>query len=137
MKQFDRRLDRAWSWVVAALIDWRDWRAAMMTLAVLSLFAILFGICYGGYVAMIAPIIAENFGTERIGSVLGWFMSSVSLGGVLGPWFAGYAFDLWGSYDVPILVAAGFGLVAGLCALGMPSRPYSAGVFLLPRAESS
>jgi MFS family permease len=102
---------------------------------VLSLFAIVFGICYGGYVAMIAPIIAENFGTERIGSVLGWFMSSVSLGGVLGPWFAGYAFDLWGSYDVPILAAAGFGLVAGLCALGMPSRPYGAGMFILPRAK--
>lgn len=98
---------------------------------VLSLFAIVFGVCYGGYVAMIAPVLAEYFGTERIGSVLGWFMSSVSVGGVLGPWFAGYAFDLWGSYNVPILLAGGFGLVAGICAMGMPPRPYDAGTFSL------
>ncbi|MEQ9641028.1 MAG: MFS transporter [Alphaproteobacteria bacterium] len=99
------------------------------SVAVLTVFAVLFGVSYGGYVGMIAPIIAEYFGTERIGSVLGCFMSSVALGGFFGPWFAGHAYDLWGSYDVPLLLAGGFGLLAALFALAMPSRPYAASTF--------
>lgn len=99
------------------------------SIAVLTVFAVLFGVSYGGYVAMIAPIVATYFGTERIGSVLGAFMSSVAVGGFLGPWLAGLAFDLWGSYDVPLLVAAGFGLLAGISALCLPARPYAADAF--------
>ncbi len=69
--------------------------------ALLTIFAALYGLGSGGYVAMIAPILAEYFGTEKIGSVLGCFMPSVALGGFFGPWLAGHAFDLWGSYDLP------------------------------------
>lgn len=99
------------------------------SVAVLTAFAVLYGACYGGYVGMIAPIIAEYFGTERIGSLLGFFMSSITIGGFLGPWLAGHAFDLWGSYDVPMLVAGGFGLLAGAVAMSMPARPYGPGIF--------
>ena len=98
-------------------------------MAMLSLFAVVFGVSHGGYVGMLAPIVAEYFGTERIGSVLGCFMSNIALGGFLGPWLTGYAFDLWGSYDWPILVAAGLGVVAGLCAMAMPARAYGATAF--------
>ncbi len=98
-------------------------------IAVLALFAVLYGVGSGGYVAMIAPIIAEYFGTEKIGSMLGFFMPSIAVGGFFGPWLAGYAFDLWGSYDVPFLAAGGFGLTAGLFAMLMPARPYAALAF--------
>jgi len=100
---------------------------------VLTLFAVLFGVGSGGYVAMIAPIIAEYFGTEKIGSVLGCFMPSIAVGGFFGPWLTGHAFDLWGSYEVPILASAGFGLAAGLFAMLMPARPYAATAFQAKR----
>jgi MFS family permease len=96
-------------------------------MVMLSVFAGLFGICYGGYVGMVGPIVAEYFGTQKIGSVLGCYMSSIAIGGFFGPLLAGHAFDLWGSYDVPILIAAAFSLLAGLFALLMPARPGAAG----------
>lgn len=98
----------------------------------LTLFAVLYGVGSGGYVAMIAPIIAEYFGTEKIASVLGCFMPNIAIGGFFGPFLAGHAFDLWGSYDVPILVAVGCGLAAGLLALSMPARRYPASAFRRP-----
>ena len=97
---------------------------------VLTLFAVIFGLGYGGYVAMVAPITAEYFGTEKIGSILGCFMSSIAIGGFFGPWLAGHAFDRWGSYDVPILVSAGFGLAAAMIAMKMPAQPYAVAKFL-------
>jgi MFS family permease len=98
-------------------------------IAVLTIFAALYGLGSGGYVAMIAPLLAEYFGTEKIGSVLGCFMPSVALGGFFGPWLAGHAFDLWGNYDLPILVSAVCGLVAVVLVMAMPARPYSAEAF--------
>ncbi len=97
--------------------------------ALLTIFAALYGLGSGGYVAMIAPILAEYFGTEKIGSVLGCFMPSVALGGFFGPWLAGHAFDLWGNYDLPILVSAVCGLVAVVLVMAMPARPYPAEAF--------
>jgi MFS family permease len=98
-------------------------------IAVLTIFAALYGLGSGGYVAMIAPLLAEYFGTEKIGSVLGCFMPSVALGGFFGPWLAGHAFDLWGNYDLPILVSAVCGLVAVVLVMAMPARPYPAEAF--------
>jgi MFS family permease len=98
-------------------------------IAVLTIFAALYGLGSGGYVAMIAPLLAEYFGTEKIGSVLGCFMPSVALGGFFGPWLAGHAFDLWGNYDLPILVSAVCGLVAVVLVMSMPARPYPAEAF--------
>jgi MFS family permease len=96
---------------------------------VLWVFAVLFGLGYGGYVAMVAPIIAEYFGTEKIGSLLGCFMSSIAIGGAFGPWLAGHAFDQWASYDMPILIAGGLGLLAGVIVIWMPAQPYAADTF--------
>ncbi|MBT7756539.1 MAG: MFS transporter [Rhodospirillaceae bacterium] len=99
------------------------------SIVVLTLFAVLYGVGSGGYVAMIAPIIAEYFGTEKIGSVLGCFMPNIAIGGFFGPFLAGYAFDLWGSYDVPMLVAAACGVAAVAFVMLMPARPYAPSTF--------
>ena len=111
-------------WFVAGLGDGAS-------LPVLVLSVVLFGLGYGGYVAMITPTVAENFGTERIGSILGCFMPRIAIGGFLGPWLAGHAHDRWGSYDVPVLVSGALGLAAGLIAMRMPGRPYAASTFVL------
>ena len=95
----------------------------------LTIFAIVFGIGYGGYVSMIAPIIAEYFGTARIGSLLGIFMSSIAIGAFFGPWLMGQAFDTWGSYDIPIIVSGLLGLVATAAAMMMPAKAYPAARF--------
>lgn len=113
------------------------WRVAGDGTTLLTAFAILFGVGYGGYVAMIAPILAEYFGVRKIGSLLGCFMSSIAIGGALGPWLAGYAFDLWGNYDLPIVVMAVLGLGAGLIGLAIPGRAYATNAFDLGRSAKA
>ena len=95
----------------------------------LTMFAVFYGLGSGGYVAMIAPLIAEYFGTEKIGSILGCFMPNIALGGFFGPYLTGYAYDLWGSYDIPFIVALVCGLAAAVLALLMPARAYEAVAF--------
>ena len=98
-------------------------------MTVLTMFAVFYGLGSGGYVAMIAPLIAEYFGTEKIGSILGCFMPNIALGGFFGPYLTGYAYDLWGSYDIPFIVALACGLAAAVLALLMPARAYEAVAF--------
>jgi MFS family permease len=105
------------------------WRFAGDDTTWLTVFAVLFGVGYGGYVAMIAPILAEYYGIQRIGSLLGCFMSSIAVGGAFGPWLAGHAFDTFGSYDLPILMVGGLGFLAAILAAGMPKGSYSPGAF--------
>jgi MFS transporter, OFA family, oxalate/formate antiporter len=112
------------------------WRVAGGDKALLIAFAVLFGVGYGGYVSIIAPILAEYFGVRKIGSLLGCFMSSIAIGGALGPWLAGYAFDLWGNYDAPILGVAILGLGAAILALAVPGNAYAAGAFDRPRVQN-
>ncbi len=113
------------------------WRFAGGDKTLLTIFAVLFGVGYGGYVAMIAPILAEYFGIHRIGSLLGCFMSSIAIGGALGPWLAGYAFDVSGNYDLPVMVVGLLGLLAAVLAAGMPARAYAASTFERSSAGSS
>lgn len=108
------------------------WRLSGGDTTQLFIFAVLFGAGYGGYVGMIAPILAEYFGVRKIGSLLGCFMSSIAIGGALGPWLAGYAFDASGSYDLPVLIFAILGLLAAVLARGMPGRAYPVGAFERP-----
>lgn len=92
------------------------WLAAEGFLA-LAVFAVLFGLCYGGFVALIPAFAMDIFGVRAAGSLLGLLYTSVALSVLLGPTLAGLAFDLTGSYALPI---AGFGLanlVAGFIIL--------------------
>lgn len=76
----------------------------------LAFFAVIFGTCYGGYVALVPALVMDYFGGRHISSILGVLYSCVAVGTLLGPTLAGVAFDLWHSYEVPIT----FGMVAML-----------------------
>jgi MFS family permease len=61
--------------------------------------AILLGIGWGSQVTMIAALVSEYFGKWRFGTVFGLNYGILTLGGVIGPLLAGWAFDKWGSYQ--------------------------------------
>ena len=73
----------------------------------LAIFAVVFGACYGGYVALMPSVIIDYLGTRNAGGIIGILYTSVAPGTLLGPPLAGYAYDLWGSYTVPLLVGIG------------------------------
>jgi MFS family permease len=62
-------------------------------------FVILLGIGWGSQVTMIAALVSEYFGRWRFGTVFGFNYGLVTLGGIIGPLLAGWAFDKWGSYQ--------------------------------------
>lgn len=60
---------------------------------------ILYGAAHGGLFVVVAPTIAELFGTRAHGSIFGVIVFFGTWGGALGPLLAGQVFDQTGGYD--------------------------------------
>ena len=80
----------------------------------LVLFAVLLGIGYGGFVALGPPLVAEVFGVQGLGALLGVLYTSAAVGSAVGPPLAGlligdgdgYRTTVLGSLAVAALAAA-------------------------------
>ncbi|MEN8243632.1 MAG: MFS transporter [Thermodesulfobacteriota bacterium] len=81
----------------------------------LYLFACIHGFAHGGFFALIAPVLADYFGTRDQGVILGIVIFIANLGSSIGPVLAGYVFDVTGSYRVIFMALTGLSLV-GLCS---------------------
>ena len=91
----------------------------------LAAFALLFGLFYGGWVALMPAVVADYFPGRNIGGVLGILSLSIAVGTLIGPSAAGFAYDFSHSYTVPILASAGsYVVAAAILALtsGAPRR---------------
>ena len=90
----------------------------------LLLFAFLFGVGYGGFVALVPALTSDYFGARHTGAIIGLLYTAAGIGTLIGPTLAGVAFDLRESYALPILLSAAANLIAVACmvALGDPSR---------------
>lgn len=86
----------------------------------LAVFAGAFGVSYGGYVALVPTLCADFFGARAIGAVMGAVFSGVSVGCLLGPPIAGFAFDATGSYAWPVAGCAVLTALAALASLRLP-----------------
>ena len=86
---------------------------------VLLAFAVVLGVGYGGFVAIGPAVVAERFGTARLGGLLGVLYTSVGLGSALGAPLAGAAVDASGSYGPAIAGCLALGLAAYLAVLGV------------------
>lgn len=104
------------------LIMFRWWLIATSTWA-LVVFAVLYGMCYGGFVALLPALAATYFGGRRLNSTIGVQCTSVEIGTLVGPGLAGSVYDLSGSYTLPILVGALANLGAVLCMLQLRMPP--------------
>ncbi len=78
----------------------------------LAAFALLFGLFYGGWVAILPALVMDYFGGRSVSGIIGVLYTSVGFGALVGPSAAGFAFDLSHSYLVPILVSVGVNVVA-------------------------
>ena len=66
--------------------------------AVLLVFAVIFGIAYGGFIALSPAVMAELFGTAGMGRVVGVLYTSAGFGALIGPPVAGLIIDRTDSY---------------------------------------
>lgn len=81
----------------------------------LALFAVVFGMCYGGYVAILPTLAMDLYGPRALSGIIGCLYTGAGIGTLLGPWLAGAAYDAFGAYDLPILAGAALSLLAAAC----------------------
>ncbi len=79
----------------------------------LYLFAALFGFGYGGMVVLMSPVLAELFGLQAHGIIMGLILVLANLGTGVSPVLTGFIFDITGSYNLAFLIFAVLS-VAGL-----------------------
>jgi MFS family permease len=83
-----------------------------MSLWPLVAFALIYGVFYGGFVALAPAIVIDYFGGRQAASLIGILYTSVAFGTLIGPSAAGFAFDVSHSYTLPILLSVGAYVVA-------------------------
>lgn len=88
----------------------------------LTLFALMFGAFYGGWVALMPAVVMDYFGGRHVSGIIGALYTSVAFGTLIGPVAAGYAYDLSGSYWLPIVASAAGNAVAAAITGLLPRR---------------
>jgi MFS family permease len=83
----------------------------------LALFAVVFGVCYGAYVALLPTIVMDLYGPRSVSGIIGCLYTGCGVGTLLGPWLAGVAYDTMGSYQLPMAAGALFSFAAAACVL--------------------
>jgi OFA family oxalate/formate antiporter-like MFS transporter len=112
--KFGRRSSLAFMYAgAAATFAW--WLAAANAWQ-LAIFALIFGACYGGYVAILPAVAADYFSGPNISGIIGTLFTSVAVGNLIGPPIAGFIFDQLQSYSIPILASMIASLIAAACA---------------------
>lgn len=102
--------------MAGSMILWFFGTGAVM----LGLFALVFGLAYGGFVALAPALIADYFGARDIAGIIGWLYSSVAFGTLAGPSLAGVAYDVSGSYAWPIILSGVFSAIAAAMIFRLP-----------------
>jgi OFA family oxalate/formate antiporter-like MFS transporter len=83
----------------------------------LYLFAIIFGFAFGGCGASESPLVAGLFGLKSHGLILGVITFGFCMGAAVGPFLAGYIFDVADSYQVAFLVCAATSVIGLILTL--------------------
>jgi MFS family permease len=80
----------------------------------LAAFAFVYGVFYGGWVAVLPAVVMDYFGGRNVAGLIGILYTSVAFGTLVGPSAAGFAFDASHSYTLPILLSAGANIAAAI-----------------------
>jgi MFS family permease len=93
-----------------ALVIW----AVATTVWPLVAFAFVYGVFYGGWVAVLPAVVMDYFGGRNVAGLIGILYTSVAFGTLVGPSAAGFAFDFSHSYTLPILLSAAANITAAI-----------------------
>ncbi|VWB78980.1 MFS transporter [Burkholderia lata] len=94
--------------MAVALVAW----AGAGTVSTLAAFALVFGVFYGGWVAVLPAVVMDYFGGRNVSGIIGVLYTSVAFGTLIGPTAAGFIYDAGGGYLVPILASAAANAIA-------------------------
>ncbi|MFP5406452.1 MAG: MFS transporter, partial [Gammaproteobacteria bacterium] len=81
-----------------------------------AVFAVVFGLSYGGIVSLLPPICTDLYGLRAVSGIIGLLYTGAAFGALAGPVAAGALFDLAGNYGWALAMCAAGGAVATLSA---------------------
>ena len=96
--------------------------AVSTTVWSLAVFALVYGVFYGGWVAVLPAVVMDDFGGRNVSGIIGVLYTSVAFGTLIGPAAAGFIYDFSHSYGLPISASAGADIVAAIIIAVMPRR---------------
>jgi MFS family permease len=80
----------------------------------LAIFAFVYGMIYGAWVAVLPAVVMDYFGGRNVSGIIGILYTSVAFGTLIGPSAAGFAHDLTHDYTLPILAGVAANILAAL-----------------------
>jgi len=90
-------------------------------------FALVFGLSYGGIVSLLPPICSDLYGVRAVSGIIGLLYTGAAFGALLGPVAAGALFDAHGHYGWAMALCATGSALATFCAWRVmrmaPGRP--------------
>ena len=87
----------------------------------LYIFAVVFGLAYGGMQVLFSPMVAELFGLRSHGVILASGNFAGTIGAAAGPIIAGYIFDISGSYHLAFIICTVLAVIAIIAAFSLTS----------------
>ena len=97
--------------------------AAGLRIALLAGYLLTYGLGFNGISPVYASAVSDRFAGRNLGTILGLLDLGFGLGSALGPWWAGWMFDHYGSYGGVILGVAFCVVVTGFGLWGATRRP--------------
>ena len=82
----------------------------------------VYGFAHGGLFTVVAPTVAEFFGTRAHGAIFGGIVFFGTLGAAVGPVLAGRIFDVTGSYEYAFTGLAAMGAIGLALVISLPRR---------------
>ena len=107
---------------VAMAVSHLIWLVAGANYPALVIYTVILGIGYGGFIALSPEVVAQRFGLNGIGGIIGTLYTSAAIGSLLGPPFAGLLIDKFG-YTTAIAFAVLANTLAVIVLIPLVRRP--------------
>lgn len=114
----DRSLIMVLIGMAFAMVIW----AVAANVWILAAFAFVYGVFYGGWVAVLPAVVMDHFGGRSVSGIIGVLYTSVAFGTLVGPSAAGFAYDWSHSYALPIMLSAIANIIAALIVTAVLAR---------------
>lgn len=98
--------------------------SAALRLALLAGYLLTFGLGFNGITPVYASAVSDRFSGKNLGTILGLLDLGFGLGSAAGPWWAGWMFDRYGSYN-GVIAGVAVGVVIACFALWGATRKVS------------
>jgi MFS family permease len=99
------------------------WLIAGKSYIVLAVFMALFGVAYGGLIALGPTVLADIFGPEQLGGLAGVNYSAAGLGALTGPTLCAWLVDRTGGYTTGSVLGLVLALMAAALTWSVRSHP--------------